>query len=146
MPIQCCTKLFVLCLTVLFTGCGGGPDDAPDLAPVSGTVKLDGQPLADVVVTFIPESGPAATGKTDTQGNFTLSTKGSNDGAVIGNHKVAVTPATSADIPPAGADPNESLTGTTKIPAKYADANGSGLTAIVAAGNENNVPLKLSSK
>jgi len=67
------------------------------LAPVSGKVTLDGQPLADATVTYIPEStkdelAPASFGKTDGQGRYQLEvvTNGAR-GAIVGRHKVSVT-------------------------------------------------------
>ena len=62
-------------------GCGDAKNKGPqlDLAPVAGTVTLDGQPLADADVAFYLEG--AATpgyygsgGKTDAQGRYALQT------------------------------------------------------------------------
>ena len=39
---------------VMTTGCGGGSTDGLPRQAVSGEVKLDGQPLADGMITFIP--------------------------------------------------------------------------------------------
>lgn len=79
-----------ICLVLLFvTGCGGG-DDRPSVYPVKGKLTVGGSPLADALVTFIPESGPSAIGKTDSGGVFTLTTFEAGDGAVAGNHTVVV--------------------------------------------------------
>lgn len=136
---------------IFLGGCGGDVDqDLPEIAQVTGTVKLDGVALADAQVTFIPEKGPTATGKTDADGKFVLGTKSSDDGAVIGKHKISVTKqaATASEITSADAyavpDPNKPAAG--GIPPKYADANSSGLTATIEAGKENVVPVELSSK
>jgi hypothetical protein len=68
-------------------GCGGGIT----LIPVSGEVQLDGKPLADCAVTFAPVAGgPTASGTTDAQGVFQLSTI-NRPGAVPGKHRVALT-------------------------------------------------------
>src|SRR4051794_6559010 len=51
-------------------GCGSGAG-----VPVSGTVRLDDQPLADVVVTFIPDAqtkGPQGTARTGPDGKYEL--------------------------------------------------------------------------
>jgi hypothetical protein len=73
-----------------FTGCGS------EFASVSGTVRMDGQPLAggaDVRGTlfFYPESttGAPAVGCLDESGQYSLST-GSNDGVKPGPYKVTV--------------------------------------------------------
>lgn len=74
----------------LMAGCGSGRSD---LAPVSGKVTLDGQPLAKALVEFIPEgtSGVVAIGRTDEQGNYTLMASRSAQGATIGPNKVRIT-------------------------------------------------------
>lgn len=66
------------------------------MAPVSGTVTIDGKPTADVVVIFSPVSndttsivGPFSSGVTDEQGKFTLKSKRGHLGAVIGSHTVS---------------------------------------------------------
>jgi hypothetical protein len=76
----------VCCLSLL--GCGGG---GVATSPVSGTVTLDGQPLANVMVSFMPkEGGPAASSLTDASGKYSLVTAGKK-GAVLGKHTVKVT-------------------------------------------------------
>ncbi len=134
----------------LLAGCGGSVEkDLPELAQVTGTVTLDGNPVADAQVTFIPEKGPTATGRTDSAGKYVLGTKGTDDGASVGKHKVTVakvggpppdaTGAESYAIP----DPNKPPAG--GIPQKYSDMVASGLTATVEAGKENQVDLPLTS-
>jgi hypothetical protein len=78
---------------LLMAGCNQGHDN---IAPVSGTVTLDGQPAPNVMVTFVPEGGGAAsTGVTDASGNYTL-TYIDSKGALIGKHRVSVTSVASA--------------------------------------------------
>lgn len=87
----------IVCLFLV--GCG---HDGPSVVPVSGTVTLDGKPLADVSLSFVPRSpsessltaGPGSLGKTDAEGRFRLSTVDGRDGAVVGNHIVRLVPAT----------------------------------------------------
>jgi hypothetical protein len=103
-------------LTLLFaaTGCGKS-----GLVPVKGVVKLNGQLLADASVMFIAqdEGGKDATGYTDGNGVFHLSTYKPGDGAMRGKYKVVVQTAARSEGPPAGsqedaqkrtADPNKS--------------------------------------
>ncbi len=74
--------------TITITGCGDG---GPKLAPASGIVKIDGEPKAKLLVTFVPTSGgPGAVGQTNEKGEFTLNTNGKS-GAVLGEHKVSIT-------------------------------------------------------
>ena len=71
--------------------CAGCGDGGPAQHPAAGTVRFaDGAPVAGAVVEFLPTGGgPAARGKTDADGAFTLST-GGEPGAVAGPHRVGV--------------------------------------------------------
>ncbi len=72
---------------VALTGCG---KRGPKLADVSGIVTLDGQPLGNVIVTFVPiEGGVSSSGVTDEAGHFTLSCS-LGRGALVGQHRVYV--------------------------------------------------------
>ncbi len=67
-------------------GCGGG-----GMAPVSGKVTLDGQPLANVHVTFMPEGeGGASFAQTDSNGAYSLTHVSGSTGAVPGIHLVTI--------------------------------------------------------
>jgi hypothetical protein len=70
------------------TGCGGGRKPVA----VSGTITLDGKPLAGATVTFSPVEGHgrSAGGLTDDSGEFDLTTFNSGDGALPGDYKVIV--------------------------------------------------------
>jgi hypothetical protein len=82
-------RLLLLVVSIfLIAGCGSR---GPKTARVSGTVTMSGKPLAKVGVTFLPtKKGPAATGVTNENGEFTLTTARKGDGAVLGKHKVTV--------------------------------------------------------
>lgn len=97
-----------LSLTVLFTlvvaGCFGDPskEGRVEVYPVTGTVKVSGAAVADANVVFGGEEGqPAAIGRTNANGEFTLTTYDAGDGAAAGNYTVVVTksaaPAPSTD-------------------------------------------------
>jgi len=78
-------------LPLLVTGCGGGSP----LAEVEGTVALDGAPLENVLVSFLPDpakgtDGPRSTGVCDAQGRFRLRCDDGREGAVVGWHRVVV--------------------------------------------------------
>jgi hypothetical protein len=81
--------------SVFLAGCTGGVK-APASAPVSGTVKLKGQPVEGVQVSFMPKQGAprAAMGTTDARGKYKLTTFSPDDGAVIGTHTVTIAKAT----------------------------------------------------
>jgi hypothetical protein len=83
-------------LVLLVAGCGG----SSSLAPVSGRVTLNGQPLAKAAVVFQPivakggtnDPGPGSGGFTDADGRYTLTQTGTkHKGAVLGKHKVQIT-------------------------------------------------------
>lgn len=83
--------LLVAFLAAVPAGCGGGTDNPPT-HQVSGVVLYNGEPLSNVGVTFYPSEGRSAAGKTDSQGKFSLTTFEPNDGAIAGEHKVAIVP------------------------------------------------------
>jgi hypothetical protein len=62
--------------------------------PVRGVVTLGGKPVEGATVTFYLEGGDAegrpATGQTDADGAFRLSTMGDNDGALPGTYRVVI--------------------------------------------------------
>jgi hypothetical protein len=95
-------------VVLLLGGCGSSGEHA--VAETRGTVTYNGQPVPDVVVSFTPQAtgdaktpGKSATGRTDAQGEFVLSTYEIGDGAVVGRHAVLVS----------SEDPNKPLPGKT---------------------------------
>jgi hypothetical protein len=82
----------VIPLFGLMVGCG------QSMATVKGRVTCNGKPVAEAQITFNPapkdatdrEPGKPATGFTDAEGNFVLSTFHARDGALIGTHRVTV--------------------------------------------------------
>jgi hypothetical protein len=74
-------------------GCGG---KGYDTVPVSGRVTLDGEPLADVGIMFVPLAkdrdnpniGPGSLGRTGVDGRFVLQTVHGENGAVPTEHVV----------------------------------------------------------
>lgn len=99
-------------LIVAATGCGKG-----GMVPVKGVVKLNGQPLAHASVMFIAqdEGGKDATGTTDENGVFQLSTFKPGDGALKGKYKVVVQPAAVAEGGAAQSQ-EEAMQGSSKQP------------------------------
>jgi hypothetical protein len=68
---------------------------------------LDGKPVENATVTFMPQqggSGKQATGQTGPDGSFQLTTRNTNDGALPGEYRVTeVPPATNMRDAKAGA-------------------------------------------
>lgn len=134
----------ILCslFTLLLSGCGNGLN----LVPVSGKVLLDGEPVSGAAVAFWPTSGgPIATGVTNDQGQFELSTL-DKPGAIVGNYRVTVIKsdveggvAADADNLEASAD-QENHQVTWHTPEKYSDLKRTDLVKDVSA---NAVPILL---
>jgi hypothetical protein len=88
--------LVAVVLGFALAGCGGG---SPKTVPVSGKVLLDGKPLPDAVVQFMPvgaegkEPLPSSVGTTGPDGRYSLvlQSSASKAGAVVGKHKVTIT-------------------------------------------------------
>lgn len=133
-------------------GCGGGPSDAPEIAPVSGVVTVGGKPKADLNVAFYPEiGGRPATGRTDAEGKFTLTTLNTGDGAPVGTSKVAITGAGDDQQVGDSGPPMPGMPGyeawmakqESAIDAKYADPETSGLVYTVPQEGLPNLEIKI---
>jgi len=95
-------SLFCLLMSMVL-GCGSGVPSGPRLAAAGGIVKFKGSPLAGATVTLVSsEKGTIATGVSDAEGKFNLTTAGSN-GAPVGTCKVSVTAAGEGQAVPADA-------------------------------------------
>lgn len=80
----------VIC-SVLLVGVAGCGDSGPELVPVVGTVKIDGQPASEGAVTFRHASTGAfeASGLIQADGTYKLM-RNSDEGAQVGEYKVVV--------------------------------------------------------
>jgi hypothetical protein len=110
-------------------GCG---DSGPTLVDAGGTVTYQGAPLPEATVVFVPEAGGLpASGRTDDQGRFTLTTKGM-PGVAVSSCKVAIT-AVRIKEPVSLQMTDEEITANTEhlIPKTYNNFRTSGLTAAV---------------
>jgi hypothetical protein len=82
-----------LWIVVLCAGCGEGLP----IAPVSGTITLDGNPLAGATITTQPiavegnVAGSGSFGTTDAEGRYELElVKPAVKGAIVGEHRVMI--------------------------------------------------------
>lgn len=66
-----------------------GCDRHPTRVPVSGTVLIDGEPLKQGNIQFVPKVGRPSSGKIS-EGRFALTCYEGNDGALLGTHRVQV--------------------------------------------------------
>ncbi len=105
-------SLLVIVAMLVSAGCGG----PANVASVTGTVTLGGQPLADATVTFVPvASGSLSRAITDANGRYKLVYSSTVQGAEIGEHKVAVTTYSGGD--PDGDPPKPKVS--ERVPVKY---------------------------
>jgi hypothetical protein len=85
-------RAFALALVSLaIAGCGGSKADLPPVVPVSGTVTLDGKPLANAGIVFIPVGqtrGGTCSGATDDNGRYELTDRDGRKGTTVGEFKV----------------------------------------------------------
>jgi hypothetical protein len=113
--------LLLPCLALVLAGCGG------DWGTASGTVTLDGTPLAAGQITFHPEGGGATAYGTVQDGSFTIST-GQKAGLKAGKCKVTVFAST---IPKEGTKEVAKML----TPVKYSRAESSPFEANVQGGS-----------
>lgn len=148
-----------------YAGCGG-PEGVPGVVKVSGTVTLDGTPVEAATVSFRPEGDArAASGRTDANGRFQLTTLNPGDGALPGSYKVSISkvedtdPAhqiTAEEMAEMMSGDKQAPKGPTRpgqktknvgmkyhVPQKYMDPEKSGLTATVTADGDNNFTFEL---
>jgi hypothetical protein len=131
----------VVLLALALLGCGQSRDpNLPDLVPVSGQVTLDGNPLANASLMFVPTGSTPGTGSgavTDAKGKYELRTSHDGIGAPVGQYKVIISKLVLSDgsdykldsgVSPMDAGADESL------PAQYSDPDQTILTANVPEG------------
>jgi hypothetical protein len=108
--------LMVLCLALLMAGCA-----RREFAEVEGVVTLNGQPLQEVQVLFLPDPdkgnfGNTAFGSTDEQGRYQLvCSRDGKDGTVVGPHRVCIVDLTVEE------DETGKVIQPSRVPLSYAD-------------------------
>ena len=155
------TMSSAMTILAVFTLAGCGTDESkPDNEQVEGVVTLDGKPVPGAVVTFVPvddKQGVSATGTTDDEGRYTLTTieRGvrGGSGAVAGEYYVGVVKDKPLPEDPDTDEPGygeDEGTGreedepeiTHIVPAKYNRPQDSGIKVTVEKG-KNEIPIKL---
>ena len=148
-------SLCCLCCLALLPGCSDG---RPDTIPVSGQVKLDGEPHPGARITFwAPGASRPAAGTTDDQGNYTLTMFDADDGAMPGKNTVCVIVGTLEDLPVVedlegeayakaqkeGEQPPPPTQGGTKLSTDYADPLKSPVTKVVTPEGPNTINIEI---
>lgn len=123
---------YSLALTAVLSvfGCGDGRRER---VPVAGQVLIDGKPLTQGQILFVPPEGRASQGKLDSEGRFRLTCFDENDGAVRGTHRIAIT----------SAEPISPTKTRWFAPKKLADPRTSGLSQEIREA-VNNLVLEIS--
>lgn len=115
-----------------------------------GVVLQDGKPCADAVVTFFSDSNSiSATGRSNAEGKFQLTTYNEGDGAVEGGHKVTVVKREFVEQKTKYDSANErsvALVPKEILPKKYMTPTTSGLAFSVATSGANEFKIEVSSK
>jgi hypothetical protein len=80
----------LMALSGLLAGCN--PEKLPRLGKVTGTVTLEGQPVADARIQFdgANPGEPPSTGTTDASGKYELYYSRGHKGATVGEHTVSI--------------------------------------------------------
>jgi hypothetical protein len=142
--LRAARRLLAVGVILCLGGCGPG-----NLAPVSGRVTWDGQPLANIHVGFSPfgtadneNPGQGSYGTTDAEGKYHLIQIGTNRvGAVVGKHHVRLRAPTQAN---ANNPDGRALPGKFVMPKEYDKE--SKLEFEVQAGITNAADFEISSK
>lgn len=117
-------------LVALVGGCG---EPSPP-ATAEGTLRMQGEPLDNCLITFLPEpgqvdAGPHATGVTDENGHYRLRLPDQREGVSIGWHRVMI----------------EDLSVTTGVPRRDHGSVGGKVTEGAKESRDSRVPARYSS-
>lgn len=115
----------------------------PRVVPVSGVISYNDKPLPFGSILFQPEKGQMAVGEIQSDGSFTLSSYGPNDGAVPGSHRVSVNCYEGQRPGTKQPEGGEVSMGKLLIPLKYTRLGTSGLSAEIKDAPDQSVEIKL---
>ena len=141
--------LGLVCIT--FIGCAGEPAlKVPDLAPVTGTVTMDGSPLAGAVLSFLPKgntSGQVAMATTDASGHYALSYSNGMEGCPSGEYQVFISKLVTPDGNPIPEGQTAADVGAVDmIPARYRNMESPAGAIMIPEGGKSGVDFQLKSK
>src|SRR5262249_33745479 len=84
------TKRFFAASAMWLALAGCSASSGPQIVAVRGTVTLDGEPVENAIVEFVPQTGRPASSATDELGQYDLAYTDSIKGAVTGTHLVKI--------------------------------------------------------
>lgn len=152
-------------LTVIATlllpalGCTPVDDDLPKTVNASGTITLDGSPVAGASIVIMQEGGENrfAHGVSDSSGRFSLKAFETKDGAVPGQYKATVSKtvevagksapkSVQSDALAAGGETASNVSWKNDLPNKYNSPVTSGLSVTVPDNGVSDLSIELKSK
>jgi len=86
-------RLFLIAGLLMTSGCGESRPEAPQLVPVVGIVRFQGDPLRGADLRFYPEEdtpGNGGVARTNDGGAFKITYARGGDGLPVGNYRVTV--------------------------------------------------------
>ncbi|HXG11456.1 MAG TPA: hypothetical protein VNK04_17005 [Gemmataceae bacterium] len=135
---------FALLGALTAAGCARGPE----FAEVEGTARLNGKPLANVRVEFMPDpeqgtEGPTSSGITDKDGRYRLFYADQRPGVVVGKHRVLIHDLAPYENLPPGRLPDSYKLKPPRVPARYYDSSSTPLRKEVKAGGPQTIDLEV---
>jgi hypothetical protein len=134
------SRLMLIFLATL-PGCGSeseGPK-LPETIPFSGTVKLDGKPMAGgtIMFTSVSPNAPYVSGQIAGDGKYLMKTsvgRQEKDGVVPGKYKVSISRFLMADGTPQDPTVPAAVPGVESLPARYSNPSMTQLEVTVSQG------------
>ena len=141
----CVPRLIALLLWLASLWAAAGCSRGPRFAEVEGKITLNGRPLPDMEVVFLPDPevgtlGPSSSGYTDDKGHYQLVTNKGQSGAVVGTHRVCLRDLTTLPTPPlleaesnsqrAGPRGGKAAPKVSRVPAPYSSSQETPLRAV----------------
>jgi hypothetical protein len=153
------SRCLVIGACLLALGCGGASKAGrKPVYSVSGKITMSGGPLPGASVSFAPLDGqPVAVGRTNDQGEYTLTTYDAGDGAAAGRYAVVVSKPTAVAAASGedehSVDPYAEVAGSHSaqartdagggVPDLYTSSTSTPLKAEVTSGGENRFDFEL---
>lgn len=133
---QSCAALCAgIALLGWMSGCGNAE---MKVAPVAGTVTLDGAPLERASVLFLPDEGRPSFGVTDSDGHYILIYSKDDNGAEVGPCTVQVT----TKMGPADSKDDDAPLAPERVPKRYAKEP----VTVTVLAEDNTIDIKLTSQ
>lgn len=144
MEKQSAKHLLAFASLLVIAGCGASHE--LETAPVTGMVTLDGTPLTEGAVLFLPLKGRGSTAAIQSDGTYSMITYGSNDGATVGQHRIVVKTLNDTTVTDKDPVPTSTRQNTSVIPIRYQSVKTSGLEFDVKPGVDNVFDIKLTTE